>query len=433
MKYSHEILNVNEYTCFSSNTSTLYLKGKTNLTQHQILSSLENNIFPENLRGNFSLIWLDKFQNYCFAVDHFSSFPLFYTENKVSQYFYDISRAEEKLTENSFFKKMRSLLMGMTVGQSTAYKEISRVEPGHYVMNGKSKRFINLLRTEQTNEYDPYEIKMLLLDQIKDNDTLLLSSGKDSGFLLNLIQGEKKCNFLNITSPFQIYTERFGVERIQKFYSIDIEYIVSEYTGAILSQEENKKFLDFWIENPFLAKYDAIRKSKFKNGNFITGEIGLGIYSANNLLTYAIQKPNLTIRDFCKFLIFDIKTNGKYKSDLDIELDLETKIALEFLIDYFETQFKKSSLDITSTLIHLASTEISTFRLFSYSQDKDHKWIHPYADWNFVNKITSLPATLKVNNKYEKYLYIDILKDKICLIPWEYPKNGLSIPEINKF
>lgn len=433
MKYSHEILNINEYESYCSNNSILYIKGKINLSADEIIISLENGKFPENLRGNFSLIWLDNLQNYCFAVDHFCSFPLFFTKDKVSQYFYDISISEKNLSENSFFISMRKVLGGMTIGNSTTYREIQRVEPGHYVMNGKTKMFIDLLKVPTYENYDKNELKILLTNQIKNDDTLLLSSGKDSGFLLNLIHKDKKCNFLNILSPYQMYTERYGVERLQKYYNIDVEYVTCEFTGSILSKEENKRFLDFWVENPFLSKYYAVSNSKFSNPNYITGEIGLGIYSVNNLLIYALQKSSIKIHDFCKFLVFDIKTNGKHKSDLDLKFSLESKIALEFAINYFEERFKKSDLDLNSTLIHLSTTEISAFRLFSYSQDKTHNWIHPYADWNFISKVIGLPIHLKVNNKFEKYLYVDMLKEDLCFIPWEYPKNGLSIPEFNRF
>jgi asparagine synthetase B (glutamine-hydrolysing) len=67
--------------------------------------------------------------------------------------------------------------------------------------------------------------------------------------------------------------------------------------------------------------------------------------------------------------------------------------------------------------------------LFSYSQDTAVNWVHPFADWDFVEYITNIHPKYKLN----KLAFREAMADIISLIPWNYPKNGLSIPAISKY
>ena len=129
--------------CIGKN-GTLYTKGYTNISDLKILQSIEANQFPK-ISGQFAFVYISNQGSWTAAVDHFCTTNLFYTNDMISTNFYKLSKHTNK-TLNTFIQDQLDILQNHTVGDQTIYKEINRIEPEHYVENGKQNRSIQQTR-----------------------------------------------------------------------------------------------------------------------------------------------------------------------------------------------------------------------------------------------------------------------------------------------
>jgi hypothetical protein len=430
------LLDEDEFRKFSTGRSTLWIKGWTSTPVRDIQLALEQLKFPGDVRGNFSIVWQDIEGNTCLAVDHYSTLPLFYTDTHVSQYFYDIKQHTANLTPNQLVCSMIRFFAGMSVGPGTTYHEILRVEPGHYVMNGSNHCYNDILQLPMI-EIDKTAIRTNLMDIVSAYDkcpALLLSGGKDSSTLCGILQHLGiKSKYVSVSSPLQIFSETAIVKKISDYYSIDVIYAEVKNSGMILSDDLNDRFFDFCIDNPFTAKHVAVDNSGLSGHVIMTGEGGCGTYAVRPLLQYAAQRTNLTIRQLCEYMVLDHAFyNKRHSMDLDL-IPADCMQAFNYIVDHYVKKWNDSDLSDTHKIVHLNTQDISAFRSYPYSQDRLHSWVHPYFDWRWVSCTIPVDPASKINHRCEKSLYIDCFGDIITTIPWEYPKNGLSIPALSKY
>lgn len=426
-----QVINQEQFDYYKTSLGELYIKGNTNLTIEEISKSLDSEVFPFSLRGNFALIYIS--QNIkCYAVDHYSTIPLFYTDSHIGISHQDVKRTLNKIEDNVFIKKLIGYFGGYSVGPETNIKGLYRVEPCTYVWNGKVERYIDLFSKEK-NEFNPLTVKELFKASVSknadtNNNGLLLSGGKDSSSLLGcLLNWGYEVSPISLISEHQTYSDKKIVEQLSKDYNIDVDFVNIDYSGPILNDYENDRYFGFWRENPFGAKKDVLKKYNFST--VLTGEAGPSVYTYRPQLNYAIQKK-AHIVDIIKILVIDIMTYHRVSSVDTKYIWHNWQEHVDFLIDYYYNMYNSfETNDITNKLIHLTTIDQSAYRVFAYSQDFDINWKHPYMDWNFVNYIINLDSKYKINKNILKLG----LSELISHTPWRYPKNGLSIPSINKY
>lgn len=408
----------------------LYIAGRINQEISKISLSLDNGIFPKDIRGNFALIYISPVVN-CFAVDHFATIPLFYTKNTVGTYFKDVLDTLQSPTSNEFIQKVIRLHGGYNLGAETNVCEIKRVEPCTYNWNGTVHTYIDIFESghQEFDKEKSINILKTAVERCTDTDNaIFLSGGKDSSTLLGcMLNWNYNVDTVSLYSRHQMYSEKKIVERLDQAYGTKTNFVETEYSGKILD-DDNDQFFSYWVENPFGSKRYAVDQLGWRHKTFITGEGGPLVFNHKMPLTYAIQQG--TIEDYCRLLVIDTMWGHQISSPDASFIDDKNKDVLEFMTEHYVKTFKEfdTDVEITNRLIHLQTVDTCCYRNFAYSQDKHIKWSHPYFDWDFVSYVCGLDATYKTN----KNLYKQAYGDFISLIPWEYPKNGLSIPTKNK-
>ena len=430
------VIGAESYRYSDNGHSRLWIKGWINMTDQQLQAALESRGFPTELRGNFSVIWMDHAGNSCLAVDHYATLPLFYTDSHVGQVFHCVKQASAQLTADQDCVNQMAFFGGMTVGPSTIYQEIKRVEPGHYVHNGISTSYLDILQLPLI-AYDAELVRQSLIEicgELPAPAALMLSGGKDSATLCGVLEHlDKPCRYVTVRSPLQQFAEQQIVDRICAHHGIEYSSVEVTHSGAILSQELNERFLEFWPDNPFTAKREAMLRLGFGDHALITGEVGCGTYAVRSLLLYAAQKPGLTARQLCEYMVLDMAFyNKRHARDTDL-IPKHHQKAFADLVDHYERKWQASSLPYLQKIVHLNTQDTSAFRMYAYSQDTDLTWHHPYADWRWVSNTIPIHASHKLTHRAEKWLYVDCFGDCITTIPWEYPKNGLAIPALSKY
>lgn len=425
-----QVLNTEKFTHYTSEFGDLYIAGRIDQEISEVFLSLNNGNFPKNLRGNFALIYINP-KVTCFAVDHFATIPLFYTDSHVGTYFKDVYDTLTSPSSNDFIQKVIRLHGGYSLGSATNINEISRVEPCTYVWNNVSTKYIDIFEGGK-QEFDKEKSIQILKTAVErcagDSNAIFLSGGKDSSTLLGcMLDWGYDVDTVSLYSRHQLYSEKNIVERLDEAYKTNTHFVEVEYSGKVLGGD-NSQFFSFWIENPFGAKRLAVDTLGWRNKTFITGEGGPLVFNHKIPLTYALQTG--TIEDYCRLLVIDTMWNHQVSSSNVEYIDAKNRDVLEYITQEYVKTFSEfdSGVDITNRLVHLQTVDTCCYRNFTYSQDKDINWVHPYFDWNFVKYVCGLEVTYKTN----KNLYKEAYGDCISLIPWEYPKNGLSIPTRHK-
>ena len=419
-----------QWNTYKHGSKTLLYKGNVNMKLTDLCTTLDNEVFPLNIRGNFSFVFLSDKKNVIFAaVDHFATYPLFYSDTFISQYFNDIKNALSSYSTNIFITDTIKYFGGYSVGPETSITEINRLQPGHYLHNGVQIKYMDILISNMTEGDYTINARDALIrnidtitNEITNGANLLLSGGKDSTLLLKLfLDSNANINPISLISDYQIFSERKIVSEICTEYNIVADIKNIEKSGIYNFKDTD--FSGFWIDSTFSPKYTAKDKD-----SVITGECGTGVYSINPLITFCSQKPR-TVTEICEFLVLDI---SRYHKEQHYKPISNESLITEYLVNHFKKTFTESNLSLDNKLLHLPIKETTSYRLFLYSQDKNTRWYHPFTDWEFINYTVNCHGTLKVSNKFDKELYIKMFPN-ISKTPWKYPKNGLSIPPISKY
>ena len=426
------VLTDKRFTRHRSPIGTLYIAGTTNIPSSDILASLDNQKFPDNVRGNFAFIYLSNAVT-CFAVDHYSTIPIFYSDTSVGNIYFKIRDESTIKRKNEFIEKVIASHGGYNLGYETNVKGVLRVEPGSYVWNGNINYYINVFNSQE-NEFDPEHLRFLFkqsIERLAGNDNLLmLSGGKDSNAILGcMLHWGIPIETMTLYSDRQLYTETSIVKQLDKDYGISTCYANIEYSGKIL-ENENDRYYSYWTENPFGAKRKAVKQHLYDKYRIFTGEGGPSVFLQTPLL-YAMQKDNVHIKDIIRFLVIETMTHHRIHSSNREYIPEHNRDVLDYTIEEYYKIWKRmpDDMDLANRIIHLQSADVSCYRVFTYTQDEEITWCHPFFDWDFVYYISNLPAKYKVG----KLMFKEAFGDMISLTPWKYPKNGLSIPATSKY
>jgi hypothetical protein len=426
------VLTDKRFTRHRSPIGTLYIAGTTNIPSSDILASLDNRKFPDNVRGNFAFIYLSNAVT-CFAVDHYSTIPIFYSDTSAGNIYFKIRDESTIKRKNEFIEKVIASHGGYNLGYETNVKGVRRVEPGSYVWNGNINYYINVFNSQE-NEFDPEHLRFLFkqsIERLAGNDNLLmLSGGKDSNAILGcMLHWGIPIETMTLYSDRQLYTETSIVKQLDKDYGISTCYANIEYSGKIL-ENENDRYYSYWTENPFGAKRKAVKQHLYDKYRIFTGEGGPSVFLQTPLL-YAMQKDNVHIKDIIRFLVIETMTHHRIHSSNREYIPEHNRDVLDYTIEEYYKIWKRmpDDMDLANRIIHLQSADVSCYRVFTYTQDEEITWCHPFFDWDFVYYISNLPAKYKVG----KLMFKEAFGDMISLTPWKYPKNGLSIPATSKY
>ena len=457
-----KFLDTTEFTKYEHPLGILYFKGYiANITIEYLMDELAKQKYPK-IEGCFAFYWEEKFNpNWCACVDHFCTIPIFYTKKALSTYYWKLKKCT-KLTNNEFNRKQMEFLGWFTVGSETFYNEILRVEPGNYLINNKQKKHIDIAKVNDAifdKNMIRHKFEELVMNQSKNqNNVLSLSGGKDSVTLASIIKKlkiEDRFQFVSMHSNYSTLNEIEIVKKIEKDLNIEINYNYSDYSGKeILDDDVDHKFNDYWKEDNYYARHKIMKKYNAphdKNYNTLlwTGEIGLGQMQSMQQISYLSQISKFDLQKLIQLHITILCTNKRNHcvnmTFIDEKLNqikkrskheyIQYKEVYDYIYEYFKKRWETfETEDILNKAIYLRLREESAWRCFKASQDDEIEWFHPYADWDFISSCVSTTSSLKFSkNKFDKNLYRLIWDDCICKIPWEYPKIGLNIPQINKF
>jgi asparagine synthetase B (glutamine-hydrolysing) len=206
-----------QWNTYTHNSKTLLYKGKVNMMLTDLCTTLDNDVFPTDIRGNFSFVFISSKGDVIFAaVDHFATYPLFYSDNFISQYFNDIKNTIGSYSTNTFIVDTINYFGGYSVGPETSITEISRLQPGYYLHDGVQIKYMDILVSDiPEGDYSNNARDALLRttetikDEITDSANLLLSGGKDSTLLLKLLLDSNANIYpISLISDYQIFSER---------------------------------------------------------------------------------------------------------------------------------------------------------------------------------------------------------------------------------
>jgi hypothetical protein len=308
--------------------------------------------------------------------------------------------------KNEDFYKERNFLGGWTVSSRHPIRGLKR----------KSSNFI-LPKTKVLN-IPVNVLKNILEDNIKnyatDKNVIFLSGGKDSTALAHAFQ-KMGIPFLPVSlySNVSHTTEYNVVKQIAAAMNLDVEYIQVD----IIPKEE----FSFWVENPYTAKVYAIKQLGLEDYTIFTGEIGTGEMQVNQSLQYTAMmgyKPD-------DLSYWHVNICGSYRRVNSVKPLSDDPIYLE-CVDHFRNRFKQwdQHPDILNRIMFSRLQDEGAYRLFNYSLD-GLKWIHPYAENNFIEACTNMPSKYKGKKNLYREMYEDLTD-----IPWRYPKSGLGIPTL---
>src|SRR5690606_34799870 len=118
---------------FSTPVGKLYCFGAANLAWEKVAELLATGSMPNSLRGSFAFVWEGDIETIA-SVDHVATFPLFYTSSQISHIFHELLLATPGAEPNAAMDFEIQLLGGQSFGtEETSYKQIQRLQPGHYL------------------------------------------------------------------------------------------------------------------------------------------------------------------------------------------------------------------------------------------------------------------------------------------------------------
>jgi len=307
---------------------------------------------------------------------------------------------------NSDFFTERSFLGGWTVSDRHPVKGLKR----------KSSEYV--LPKEEILDIPVSVLRSMLEDNISkyatDKNVIFLSGGKDSTALAHVF---KKLNIPFI--PVSLYsnvshtTEYNIVKQIANEIKLDVEFVKLDTIP--------KTHFSYWVENPYTAKVYAIKKLGLEDYTIFTGEIGTGEMQVNQSLQYTAMmgyKPD-------DLSHWHVNVCGSYRRINSVLPLSDDPIYLE-CVSHFKNRFTEwdKHPDVLNRVMFSRLQDEGAYRLFNYGQD-NLKWVHPYAENNFIEACTNMPSHYKGKKNLYKEMYNDLTD-----IPWRYPKSGLGIPTV---
>lgn len=433
----------------STPAGSLYCFGAANLAWERVAELLAAGKFPEAIRGSFAFVWEGKLETIA-AVDHVATYPLFYSDTRISHVFHELLLATPEAEPNPAIEFEIQFLGGQSFGtEETTYKRIRRLQPGHYLRAGKQHSYIDYFSYEGSDKLDlPLFTEMVearIQKLNREENALLLSGGTDSVALAGIVKKlglQKNFRFVHAYSGAQPLTESHLVSRIASEMGIEVTQSRVDFSGDILPSQSGRQF-SFWIENPFPAKRLAIENAGAGRCRIFTGELGDQLFGGpknSALLSYALQNPRFSadelaalwinlsasygrnhgFRAFGKIgLIFDENPGSR-----EAYLALRARIAALFS--------KLRTKDFLNRLMMMNFVIKGPYRTWAYSQD-ELDWAHPFASWEIFDYSFRLRAEEKLGlGGSTKTILLNAWRPYLSALPWSIPKHGFGIPARSK-
>lgn len=434
---------------FSTPAGTLHCFGAANLGWEKVAEQLALGRMPESIRGSFAFVW-DGAQETIAAVDHVATFPLFYSAEGVSHVFHELLKATPGAEPNPAVEFEIQFLGGQSYGtEETTYKQIRRLQPGHYLRSGKQTAYIDYLSYEGNEALDLPRFTAIveerMLSLAREENALLLSGGTDSVALAGIVKKlglQDRFRFVHAYSGNQPLTESHIVARIAKEMQLEVTQSRVDFSGDILPAQSGRQF-SFWIENPFPAKRLAIESAGAGRCRIFTGELGDQLFGGPKnpaLLSYALQNPRFSAEELAALWInlsasygrnHGFETFGKIRllfeehpGSREAYLALRARIA-----DLFSRLRGK---DFLNRLMMMNFLIKGPYRTWAYSQD-ELDWAHPFASWEIFDFAFRLRAEEKVGlGGASKAILLNAWRPYLSALPWSIPKHGFGIPARSK-
>lgn len=428
---------------------SLWLRGWTNIPHEELSRRFANGDFPDELRGNFALVYDDG--NYFFACcDHIATYPLFYGNDHIGSIYADIASVAPASDPSPEFLAQRELLGGQTIGPSTPNSSITRLEPGYVLdKSGNTRRFIDpaVIAPDGTFSVDEFTstVENVIRTNLKENNALLLSAGTDSvtlAAILRKLDVLSRVRLLHVHSHLQPLSERSHCERIAAEMGLAVEYVEQAYSGDIIPEISDRQF-SFWIENPFPAKKAAVISAGAQNCRLITGELGDQLFGGPKnaiLMKYVSQVSRPDPRTIARIWINQSTTYGKHHSideDPKVVSIMSTpsgKRAYDEIVTFIKDAFMRMPHETyLERFMRLNLLVKGPYRAWAYSQD-DLDWFSPFADWRIAEIAMRAPVREHVGeNGLGKSLLLHSWRQWISSVPWELKKHGFGVPALSKF
>lgn len=325
--------------------------------------------------------------------------------NNIDYFYCDFEVGDSNKINPDFYEE-RKFLGGWTVSDR------------HPLLGLKRKSSDKILPKDNVYDITPKVLRAILQDNIKtyatDKNVIFLSGGKDSTALAHaFIKNDIPFVPVSLYSDISITTESNIVKQIADQMKLDVEYVKIDTIPKV--------DFPYWVENPYTAKVLAIKELGLEDHTIFTGEIGTGEMQVNQSLQYTAMMGY----DPVALSYWHVNVCGSYRRINSVKPLSENKIYLE-CVEHFKKRFAQWDRhpDILNRVMFSRLQDEGAYRLFNYGQD-DLKWVHPYAENNFIEACTNMPS----HYKGKKNLYREMYED-LTDIPWRYPKSGLGIPTV---
>ena len=366
---------------------------------------------PPRFQGNWAYVYICK-DYWLAAVDHYASINLFFSEKIIT---HNWNLIKQKPNDNIGIEQQR-VLRRMLVGSRTTVKNVKRIPPGCYAINGEIHEYANFRELSFPDSKQVVKSFDRVTNHIKG--LVLYSGGTDSYMLA--CQGQDKHRYITITSPnikYNFQIPKPGI--VTKEYEVEPEISWSD---------------DFITEPTMNYKIQTLEKAgENRFGQYVlTGETGNAPLMATHLVHAYVNDPSISLQRYAdsaiRLLRHDTHTWNVGEQDDTLENDYPD--GYKEISEHFINKLKDTRYDMLRKLVTIYGEEHTNYRLYPYSQNLRWSWYHPFstalwASCYFQNEIVANPK--------KHLLYIVATRKNFPMQPWTVPKVGMSIPTKEKY
>ena len=414
--------------------NNLWVTGHCNYTDATLEGILRQGKIPENIRGQFAYVYTTR-DWWVACVDHFSSISLYYTKDMICPNFYELSTRVSN-TENENIIQQLEIMKDRTVGPETIYKEITRVEAEHYVVNGRASRYSDILCDHDVEPIDHEEnydrLSYIIKKMVPDNPTMAYSSGKDSAFVAMVMKSlGYDPRLIFITSENR--RNQIDENCVKDYEALGWDIERFDVTGRRQYKDDEYKFDgQFWKNGQFSVKRRAMANYP---GLKMSGEIGGGLPRSNVISNYLINKGTIDIDAVVNIWLLSLHTYRKrhYPKPVTMEMwgALQNTEGFRYIFEYYRDIFKRSPHPYMHTVYSFPVVDGAEHRIWAEGQDDLNEWYNIFGDYELQRSWINSPVQDREFNGIQKYQMYEICR-KFCGehwtdVSWNYPIVGMSI------
>ena len=453
---------LNQHKKFTEHYDDFYWWGDANMSPAMVYASLQEGVFPIELRGSFAFVYIQDDNNWWACVNHLAETPLFVTDtgkifHNLSEWLKDITHPMKEpyyKVKNGVYELQRSMFgFCYAIGEHTPYDDIVTVKPEHYIHNGVQHRYSDIARPKGY-VWDGDLYKDLLdkkIKQIASNWELvydkpvnmLFSSGRDSAVVASALAQLGYHNQID----FYTITHKKGKH--------------NEYQDAVVNAEElgiapvnvqadirppsfNPPLEYEFNDSSWLVKYQTMNRHKI-DGTILTGEVGniISYGEAGKRLSYYINRyEDWKAEEIASMMcshVENFKTttlNCSSFSDQFERDEVMAEMAWKRIVDDVQETLDRWGFWTSNDqqyqrncLVNVGALHHKVFRIRGYSTDHERRYIHPLADYFVMEYTLGLDYSEREKHGSEKWLYRRAYEGKgpFAKRAWNNQVRGLGI------